>query len=520
LRPIDLLLTSLGALFQQKVRTALTVLGIVIGTFVLVVCLSVGSGVREAALREFRRHDQLRQIVVHPGYGGGDVGIPPEELVIKGDMSDAKRERLRQSLIEHYNRRHARQPKVALTKERLEELARLDHVTSVVPVFQQSVRASLGGKGESVFATGTAPDNRHVRRRLIAGEPFTTPADRSVLVTEYLLYRWGIPGDEEVRGILGQKIRLEFRPGRQTPALLLALFNAGADSLSEEESRVLQKTIRQLPAALETLHLTTAERDLLKKALQRPSAGRKPVKDFLLTEEFTIVGVLRESTKDDHDAGWTGDWWSRSADVLLLAETAESLLFRLPGFDEDGVHTALLTVDDEDHVKEVVDQVKEMGLTQFSLIEIMERVRTNLTLLTFATGFVAGVALVVAALGITNTMVMSVLERTREIGVMKAVGARDSHVQLIFLVEGALIGAVGGGLGLFLSWLASFPGDRIARSLMEKQGEIKVEESLFVFPVWLVLGVPLFAALVTTLAAVYPARKAARVNPIAALRHE
>jgi putative ABC transport system permease protein len=519
-RSLDLFLMSLGALFQQKVRTALTVLGVVIGTFVLVTCLSVGSGVREAALREFRRHEGLRQIVAHPGYGGGDAGIPPEELVIKGDVSEAKRDRLRQSLIEHYNRRHSRQPKVALTRERLEELARLDHVRSVVPLFQQNVRATLDGKGEEVVATGIALENAPFRRRLIAGQFLTANEERAILVSEYLLYRWGYPGDHEVKNVLGRKVRLEFHPGRQTPALLLALFNAGADNLSEEETRVLQKAVRQLPAALETLDLTSTERDLLKKALQRAPMGRKPVKDFRLTEDFTIVGVVREATKEDRDAGWTGDWWSRTADVLLPAGTAETLLFQMPGFEEDGVHTAVITVDSEDHVKEIVDRVTEMGLTQFSLIEIMERVRTNLTLITFATGFVAAVGLIVAALGITNTMVMSVLERTREIGVMKAVGARDAHVQLIFLVEGGLIGAVGGGVGLFLSWLASFPGDRIARSLMEQQGEIKVEGSLFVFPIWLALGVPLFAALVTTLAAVYPARKAARINPIAALRHE
>src|SRR5262249_44254405 len=140
--------------------------------------------------------------------------------------------------------------------------------------------------------------------------------------------------------------------------------------------------------------------------------------------------------------------------------------------------------------------------------------------MTFATGFVATVALLVAALGITNTMVMGVLERTREIGVMKAVGARDGHVQFIFLVEGALVGAVGGVLGILLSWVASFPGDGVARELVQKQTSRPLEGSLFVYPLWLTLGVPLLATLITTLAAVYPARRAARVNPITALRHE
>jgi putative ABC transport system permease protein len=91
---------------------------------------------------------------------------------------------------------------------------------------------------------------------------------------------------------------------------------------------------------------------------------------------------------------------------------------------------------------------------------------------------------------------------------------------MIFLVEGALIGLVGGGLGLLASWLTSFPLDAVAQAIIQKQTYTRMEESIFVFPVWLTGGVLLFAVLVTTLAAVYPARRAARVNPVTALRHE
>jgi putative ABC transport system permease protein len=200
--------------------------------------------------------------------------------------------------------------------------------------------------------------------------------------------------------------------------------------------------------------------------------------------------------------------------------TAEEVFFRNPAHVEAGVDSVTLTVDAEENVQGVVDRVKEMRLNQFSLAEVAKRVRVNVLLVTFATGFLAAVALLVAALGITNTMVMSVLERTREIGIMKAVGARPGAIQLIFLVEGALLGLVGGGLGLLAGWLTSFPGESAARSIVEQQGDIRLQESLFVFPWWLTLGVPFLAVLITTLAALYPARRAARVNPIQALRHE
>jgi putative ABC transport system permease protein len=133
---------------------------------------------------------------------------------------------------------------------------------------------------------------------------------------------------------------------------------------------------------------------------------------------------------------------------------------------------------------------------------------------------VAAVALVVAALGIANTMLMSVLERTRDIGLMKAVGAGNAQLILIFVVEGGLIGLVGGCLGMLLAWGASFPGDGWVRSHASSDVQVYLTESIFIFPPWLAAAVMLFAVLATTLAAVYPARRAAQIDPVAALRHE
>jgi putative ABC transport system permease protein len=144
----------------------------------------------------------------------------------------------------------------------------------------------------------------------------------------------------------------------------------------------------------------------------------------------------------------------------------------------------------------------------------------NVLLVSMATALVAIVALTVAAIGITNTMIMSVLERTHEIGVMKALGARDRHIRLIFVVEGLFLGVLGSLIGLVLGWLASFPGDSFAKSIMQPQTPMPVKDSLFAFPPWLVVGVPALVCLITTLAALYPAHRAARVDPVTSLRHE
>jgi putative ABC transport system permease protein len=103
---------------------------------------------------------------------------------------------------------------------------------------------------------------------------------------------------------------------------------------------------------------------------------------------------------------------------------------------------------------------------------------------------------------------------------MKALGAREGQIRGIFLVEGACIGVVGGLLGVLAAWGASFPGDAVARSIMQSQTPRPIEESLFAYNAWLTVGAPALSAIVTTLAAVYPAHRAARVDPITSLRHE
>jgi putative ABC transport system permease protein len=177
-------------------------------------------------------------------------------------------------------------------------------------------------------------------------------------------------------------------------------------------------------------------------------------------------------------------------------------------------------VDREENVKGVLQHTQEMKLRSHAPIEYIERERLIYLLIFTTMACVAAVALLVAALGIANTMLMSVLERTREIGIFKAVGAGDGTVQLVFLIEGAFIGLIGGVGGLLLGWALSFPADAWVRSIVSRDLKIELKESLFVFPWWLSGGVVLFAVLVTTLAAVFPARRAARVNPVTALRNE
>jgi putative ABC transport system permease protein len=515
-RFVDLVQLSLSALWQQKLRTTLTTLGVIFGSFVLLASLSVRSGVQERIVQEYARFRELREVHVYP-LQRVEEEPPQEELEVRGQMSDDKRQRLRAEITRKWQWNHPSKANVRIDERRLGELRELPHVQAVRPHLRFQGRAMLGTDAEYVLGIPAAPGYERLAKRIVAGQYFDSDQGRQVVVSEHLLYILGVADDVEVDQVIGQKLRLELRSNRPSPSFLLTLLLGHGAKAEAKDEELLGKVLKHLPEVVAQIGLSPDEQVALQQLLKQPSA-QKDAQPISVAEEFTICGVMKGPP--DEEGYGPHRWEEDNADLLLPAGAMAEFLFRVPELRENGYENTVVEVDHIDNVKAVTQQIESMGLMATALIPVIEREQAMYTLIFSAMTIIAITALLVAALGITNTTLMSVLERVREIGIMKAVGARDGHIQAIFLIEGALIGAVGGTMGTLGAWLASYPGDAWVQSLVQRQMSYELHGTIFAFPWPLVVGVPLFATLVTTIAALLPARRAATVNPVAALRHD
>lgn len=185
--------------------------------------------------------------------------------------------------------------------------------------------------------------------------------------------------------------------------------------------------------------------------------------------------------------------------------------------NEAGYQRATVRVERPSVLAAVEVKVQAMGFDTRTLLGQLEEMRAFFVFLDVLLASVGTVALVVAGLGIVNTLVMSVLERRQEIGIYKAIGASDGDLVILFLTEAGLIGILGGVGGLLLGRGVSQILQMAANAYARSQG-VTIHLTLFDFPIWLLLATVTFAAAVSVLAGVYPAVRAARIDPIRALR--
>jgi putative ABC transport system permease protein len=307
--------------------------------------------------------------------------------------------------------------------------------------------------------------------KLAAGKPFLRDDEDSVIIGQTLLRRMNIA---DPAAVIGRKLLLSsiaFDLGGFDPANLAAIFQGGRLPFKKQD---YEFTVVGVTESLGFMGLTPLQSDIYIP----PGSARR-------IEKLPFTNIWDLFRAKDGSPGY-------SAVNLRLTSPAAA-----------------------DAVKR---GVQEMGFTTFALIDQFNQVKTSFIFMDMVLAAVGMIAIFVAALGIINTMMMSILERYSEIGIMKAVGASRGDIKRIFFVESSAIGFLGGIFGLGLGWAVSRIINRVVNYFLAKQGIPFIE--YFRFSWWLCLGAVVFAVLVSLIAGILPALRAAKVDPVVALRHE
>ena len=296
------------------------------------------------------------------------------------------------------------------------------------------------------------------------------------------------------------------------------------------EEAILQiefaKDLSDKPASLlgQAITLRYAERQAIPAAGDSSSAPSEASEGFSVVPKelkLKIIGVV----ETEPAAGYGG---YGNARLLMPLDTASTLRAAqvndlrdiVRGSTANKVTFPSLSVraSSPSKVEALEASIKSMGFNAFSLLDASKSLRTFFSVFDLLLGIFGSLALAVATLGIVNTLVMAILERRREIGVLKALGAADADVQQLFFVEAGVIGLFGGFLGVFFGWVLGRAITFGTNVYLKRQALNPIELSSV--PWWLILAGIVFAVLVSLAAGLYPASRAAKLNPVDALRYE
>lgn len=449
---------SLESLFKRKVRTILTVLGVVIGTTSIVVMISLGIGMKSAMLSSMESWGSLTMIEVNSG-----------NRYYSEDSSSGKE-----------------QEELRLDDALIETLSRLEYVESVDPVLQTQVIIRMG---------------IYQYYGQLVGMPSESFREMKVPIGEGHLPEAG----GELEFLYGNTIRQDF--------------------MNTRTNRYDYWETGELPNV-----------DLMKE----------PAYVIFDTEGYARAGVVDEKTGQTYAmpkkyiipaagivAGGPDDWNQFSYSIYCDIDALKMLLKRefkgkvIPGqpqqrngkpYKEIFYSTLRVNVVDMEHVTQVQQIINDMGYQTYAQAEWIESDMQMMNIIQAVLGGIGGISLFVAAIGITNTMMMSIYERTKEIGIMKVIGCRIRDIQALFLTEAGYIGAIGGTLGVGLSYLLSYIANKaLVGADIFGTGE---PMDISVIPPWLSLLSIVFAILIAMLAGFFPSIRAMRLSPLAAIRAE
>ena len=474
---LDILHLALRNLRQAKLRAILTTMGVIVGVAVIVTMVSFGLGLQSNMLERFKALDLFNEIQV---FGQGLSSLAGMDRPAARDEGERRQRTRRATRI--------------LDDAGVKEIAAVPGVAYVEPSVNFPAYVRSNGKLLTQYVGGANIPNSATRfQHFAAGRMISAPTADEAVVSERFIREFGY---EKPADAIGKTLELLAPPGEkddtqeeEPPNFFgIPLDDTGFDEASAVETRAFR-----IAGVLGTI---------------KEGAGQGGLRGLMPSAGIYVPLAMAHSWTTQH-RGPLGQV------ALALARQGGNLTEG----QTEGYEVAVVRVADPAQLTEVRAKITELGFGSFSIVDEIDQIRTVFLIIDSVLGLLGGISLLVASFGIANTMIMSILERTREIGIMKAIGAEDREIKLIFFVEAAVIGVVGGVVGVLVAWGIDALANRLAyRFILKPQGASFID--FFDLPPYLWLGAILFALMVSILAALYPASRAARIDPVRALRHD
>ena len=428
MRFIDFTTMGFKNLWRRKLRTVLTMVGVSIGTFSIVIMMSLGIALRESYTKQLEEWGSLTVIT-----------ISRYNYVDTGDSGVEKKNNLDDKLVS--------------------DVRKIEHVRAVAPILELSGRVKSGKYLSYIDITGIDPD-----------------------IYEYFEYPKVVVGNkltnDEPNGILLGYNSVFFRDPKSKKYEFGTVFESPVDVMKDK---------------------ITITFDDIYNEKAKPKY-----------EKANIVGVMEESNN--------GMGYGALAPLEQVKKWYKEKQNSKKTKQKDIYYSSILvSVEDTQYVKEVQDKIKELGYSSSSRADELSHVNDMSNTIQMVLGGIGAVSLLVSAIGIANTMIMSIYERTKEIGVMKVLGCVISDIRKLFLFEAGIIGLLGGFLGLGLSYGISALLNNYAPEIGEQIG-VTSGDSISMIPVWLAVSAVLFSIFIGMVSGLYPAMKATKIKAIEAMR--
>jgi len=444
----------------MKLRSFLTVSGVVIGIAALVSMMSFGAGMQKNVSDQFKELEIFNILTIVPG------GMSPME-------SEHQEYHEENGIAAEVSADSSKDTTVykPLNKDAVAEIGKIPGVKIVYPEDTFPVRLKLGDRyaNSTAEAVPAAMGDILADGDLFAGRSFASDTAKEIVVHKRLLSRLG---HESPDSAVGKEIVVISARVDMGGAMGMLMGRRGSSVFKEVE------------------------------------------------HSFTICGV--HGKKEGMESNWR--------QLIIPFETAQGierlgfssafdLLKQVSGEGGENEYASLIVrMESSDKFQAARDSIEVLGYNTFSFADQFEEIRKFFLIFDLILGVVGFIALVVASLGIANTMVMSIIERYREIGVLKSLGASNGDIRWLFLVESSAIGLLGAVIGLFFGWIISRIASTAAIYFMVKEGAPEID--LFYLPLWLVIMALCFGTMVALAAGMYPAARAAKVDPVKSLRHD